>query len=297
MGSEGSHSMNGREGREEADAERVSYGYRRVEAAEKRRLVDRHFDAIARRYVLADALMSFGLDRRWRRFAVRRLAPKRGARVLDLAGGTADLALIAARETAAEGSVTVCDINRAMLRAGLRRARRFRHRERLLWAQADAESLPFAREAFDAVTVGFGIRNFIHLERGLEEIARVLKDGGSLMILEFSVPKTPWLRSLYELYSFRVMPIVGRIVTGTAAPFTYLAESIRVFPAPEAVRARLEAAGFTNVTFERLTDGIAVVYLAERHRGAAGSVSAADESRATRASRSTAIRSGSMPSS
>ncbi len=266
MGSEDSRLLNGHDGSAASDTERVSYGYRHVEAAEKRRLVDRHFDAIARRYVLADALLSFGLDQRWRRLAVRRLALKNGDRVLDLAGGTADLALLAARETAPAGSVTVCDINMAMMRAGLRRASRSRHRERLLWAQGDAESLCFPAETFDAVIVGFGVRNFVHLERGLEEMARVLKRGGRLMILEFSVPKTPWLRSLHELYSFKVMPVVGEIVTGTAAPFRYLAESIRVFPAPEALKARLEASGFTHVAFERLTDGIVVVYLAERHR-------------------------------
>jgi demethylmenaquinone methyltransferase / 2-methoxy-6-polyprenyl-1,4-benzoquinol methylase len=250
----------------QADADRVSYGYRRVGAAEKRRLVDRHFDAIARRYVLADALLSFGLDRMWRHRAVRRLALKRGERVLDVAGGTADLALLAAREAAPEGTVTICDINMAMMRAGLHRARRCRHRERLLWAQGDAERMPFPSETFDAVTVGFGVRNFVHLERGLAEMARVLKKGGRLMILEFSVPKTRRLRTLYELYSVKVMPVVGKIVTGTAEPFKYLAESIRVFPAPEVLCARLEDAGFTNVDFERLTDGIAVVYLAERRR-------------------------------
>lgn len=266
VGSEGSRLLKGQDGSAAADTERVSYGYRHVEASEKRRLVDRHFDAIARRYILADALLSFGLDQTWRRFAVRRLALKKGDRVLDLAGGTADLALLAAPEAAPEGSVTVCDINMEMMRAGLRRARRSRHRERLFWAQGDAESLSFPSETFDAVTVGFGIRNFVHLERGLEEIARVLKRDGRLMILEFSVPRTPWLRRLYELYSFKVMPVVGGIVTGTAAPFRYLAESIRVFPTPEALKARLEASGFTNVAFERLTNGIVVVYLAERHR-------------------------------
>jgi demethylmenaquinone methyltransferase/2-methoxy-6-polyprenyl-1,4-benzoquinol methylase len=256
----------GRHGPPGAPAERVSYGYRLVEASEKRRLVDRHFDAIARRYVLADSLLSFGLDGRWRRHAIRRLGLRPGERVCDLAGGTADLAILAAREVAPQGDVTICDINMPMMRAGVSRSRRFRHRERLLWAQGDAESLPFPTGVFDAVTAGFGVRNFVHLERGLSEMSRVLKPGGRLMILEFSVPETAWLRALYELYSFKAMPVVGRAVTGTGEPFRYLAESIRVFPAPEELRSRLVAAGFVGVSFERLTDGIAVVYLGERHR-------------------------------
>ena len=124
--------------------------------------------------------------------------------------------------------------------------------------------LPGADGVFDAVTVGFGVRNLVHLERGLTEMFRVLKRAGKLVILEFSVPKTRWIRDLYERYSFRIMPRAGKAITGASAPFEYLAESIRVFPTPERVKAMLEESGFRRVTIQRLTDGIAVVYLATK---------------------------------
>jgi len=244
----------------------VSFGYQKVAPEDKRRLVDQQFDAIARRYDLADRLLSFGLDSLWRRLAVRRLAPNKGDRVLDLCGGTADLAILAARDVAPEGTVTICDINSAMMKIGQEKAKRSRHKKSILWVRGDAETMCFADNTFDAVTVGFGVRNFVHLERGIGEIFRVLKNGGKFMILEFSVPRSGWIKSLYESYSFKVMPFVGKLVTDTAEPFKYLAESIRVFPAPEAVKATLEALGFKRVTFQRLTDGIAVVYLGEKER-------------------------------
>ena len=246
------------------DRDEVSYGYRTVAAADKRRLVGQHFEKIARRYDLADALLSFGLHFLWRRSAIRRLALKRGDNVLDLCGGTADLALRAARSVTPGGTVTVCDISRAMMLEGRQKASRSGYRETVSCVQGDAEMLPLPGNTFDAVTVGFGVRNLVHLERGLREIFRVLKCGGKLMILEFSVPRTGWIRHLYNLYSFSVMPFAGKVVTGSAEPFKYLAESIRVFPAPEALKATLEASGFAHVTFQRLNNGIVVVYLATR---------------------------------
>lgn len=246
------------------NADEVSYGYRRVAAADKRRLVDRHFETIAPRYVLADAILSFGLDSRWRKRAVQRLALKPGDKVLDLCGGTADFAVLAAGRVAPEGTVTVCDISRAMMLAGRPRVERSHHERNILWVQGDAENLGFPDGTFDAVTVGFGVRNLVHLERGLTEMFRVLKHDGKLAILEFSVPKTRWIRGLYEQYSFRIMPRAGKVITGTSAPFRYLAESIRVFPTPERVKAMLEESGFSRVTIRRLTDGIAVVYLATK---------------------------------
>lgn len=243
------------------DADNVSYGYRSVTASEKRRLVDQDFEAIAVRYDLADALLSFGLHLLWKRFAIGRLQLRKGERVLDLCGGTGDLAILAAREVMPGGSVAVCDINSAMMQVGRQKVSRLDLKDAVLWVRGDAESLSFRDEAFDAVTVGFGVRNLVNLERGLREILRILKIRGRLMILEFSVPKTGWIKRLYEAYSFKVMPPAGRLITGAGEPFKYLAESIRVFPAPEALSAKLEALGFKNVAFNRLTDGIAVVYL------------------------------------
>lgn len=238
----------------------VSYGYRSVSPEEKRRLVDKQFDAIARRYDLADTLLSFGLDSRWRKFAITSLALKNGDTVLDLCGGTAGLAVLAADRIGPRGNVTVCDINREMMRTGKEKLRRLHHKRLILWTQGDAGDMCFRDNVFDAVTVGFGVRNFVHLEQGLLEMLRVLKPGGKLLILEFSVPRTALIRSLYESYSFKVMPLVGKFITGAAGPFRYLAESIRVFPPPEALKATLEAVGYRDVVFRRLTDGIAVVY-------------------------------------
>jgi demethylmenaquinone methyltransferase/2-methoxy-6-polyprenyl-1,4-benzoquinol methylase len=251
-------------GESRGSKDEVSYGYRTVTSADKRRLVDEHFETIAPRYDLADAILSFGLDSLWRRAVVRRLSLKRGERVLDLCGGTAGLAALAAPRVGRDGTVTVCDTNRAMMLTGRSRAARSRHGENILWVQGDAENLGFPDSAFDAVMVGFGVRNLAHVDRGLSEIFRVLKRGGKLAILEFSLPEARWLRGLYGLYSFGIMPFAGKVITGTAEPFAYLAESIRVFPKPEHVKTALEASGFARVTFRRLTNGIAVAYHAEK---------------------------------
>lgn len=242
------------------DTATVSYGYRSVLAAEKRWLIDRHFNRIARRYDLADALLSFGLHFWWKRFAIRQLALNRGDRVLDLCGGTGDFAVLAARAVAPEGTVTVCDISRPMMEAGQGKVRRSGYQRTIGWLQKDAERIPFPENIFDAVTIGFGLRNLIHLERGLLEVFRVLKKGGRLLGLEFSIPGNVWLRALYHFYSFKVMPLAGKAISGTADPFKYLAESIRVFPRPEAVKVIMEDSGFSDVTWRRLTNGIVVVY-------------------------------------
>ena len=247
-----------------AEAEEVSFGYASVSAPEKRRLVGGQFDSIARRYDLADALLSFGLHFRWKRWGIDRLALKDGELALDVCGGTADLALLASTRVVPHGFAFVYDFNRPMMRAGRVKAKRSRFAESVLFIEGDAESLSFPDAVFDAITVGFGIRNLVHLDRGLSEMHRVLKPGGRIMILEFSLPVHAWFRRLYDLYSFKVMPLGARIICGTAGPFRYLAESIRVFDPPERVVERLKSAGFSDVRFRRLTDGIAVVYLARR---------------------------------
>jgi demethylmenaquinone methyltransferase / 2-methoxy-6-polyprenyl-1,4-benzoquinol methylase len=243
---------------------KVSFGYRQVGADEKRKLVDEQFDAIARSYDLADVLLSLGLHFLWKRTTVRSLGFLEGHMVLDLCGGTADLALLAAGKVGRGGRVVVYDINRAMIEAGKPKVERSPLAERISFIQGDAERMSFRDACFDAVTVGFGIRNLVHLDRGLAEVYRVLKPGGRFSILEFSLPVWGWLRRLYDLYSRHVMPRAAGIICGTGAPFVYLHESIRVFPSPEELFERLRSAGFANVTFRRLTNGIAVVYLAHK---------------------------------
>ncbi len=248
--------------------EQVPFGYRRVDPGEKKRLVSAQFDPIARTYDLADAVLSAGLDASWRRRAIRLLGLGAGDRVLDLCGGTGDLAFLALRKTGPDGRVVVCDFNRPMIDVGRERAARRGPATGLRFVQGDAEALGFPDGSFDAVTVGFGLRNLVRPEAGLAEMRRVLRPGGKLMILEFSVPAAAWMRRLYGVYSFRLMPLLARLVTGTAEPFRYLAESIRVFPPPEEVAAAVARAGFADVGLKRLTGGIAVIYLARASRSA-----------------------------
>ena len=244
--------------------EEVSYGYKKIAASEKRRLILGHFETIAGRYDLADALLSFGLHFYWRQRVLRRLKLKPGDTVLDLCAGTADFAVMAAGMVGPVGKAVVCDISRAMMIAGQQKVVRAGVADRVHWVQGDAERMGFAGKSFDAVIVGYGIRNFVFLEKGIREIRRVLKNDGKFVAMEFGIPETPWLRALYHFYSFKIMPAAGKLITGTADPFHYLAESIRVFPAPDRVRALMTASGMVNVDSERLTGGLAVLYYGEK---------------------------------
>ena len=244
--------------------EKVSFGYRRVAPEEKRRLVREQFDPIAATYDLADAVLSAGLDSRWRRRGIRLLGLKWGDRVLDLCGGTGDFALLAAKRTASGGRTVIYDFNRAMMDAGRTKTGRASLSGRISFIQGDAENISFSAGAFEVITLGFGLRNFVHTEAGLREMHRVLKPSGRILILEFSLPRRKWQRALYHFYSFRVIPIIARMISGTAGPYRYLAESIRVFPRPEQVAEMIERAGFKEVTFRRLTAGLAVLYLARK---------------------------------
>jgi demethylmenaquinone methyltransferase/2-methoxy-6-polyprenyl-1,4-benzoquinol methylase len=242
--------------------DRVPFGYREVSPEEKKRLVREQFDPIASTYDLADAVLSAGLDERWRSKGIALLGLNEGDRVLDLCGGTGDFALLAAVRTGEKGRVVICDFNRRMMDAGRRKVSRSPRGQNILFIQGDAESISFADRSFDAVTLGFGLRNFAHPELGLREMHRVLKPGGRLLVLEFSLPERSGLRLLYHFYSFRVMPLVARLVSGTAGPYRYLAESIRVFPPPERVAELIASAGFEDVRLKRLTRGLATLYTA-----------------------------------
>jgi demethylmenaquinone methyltransferase/2-methoxy-6-polyprenyl-1,4-benzoquinol methylase len=240
--------------------DKVSFGYRTVGAGDKKRLVHDVFTPIAGTYDRADALLSLGLHFLWKQDAVRRLGLRPGQRVLDVCGGTADLALKAAKRVGGSGQAVVYDFNRPMMETGRRKSGRAHNGEIVAFVQGDAECLAFPDDTFDAVTVGFGLRNLADLDRGLGEILRVLKPGGRLSALEFSLPRRRWQRSLYALYSVRLMLPAARLITGTDGPFRYLVESIRVFDPPAGVAGRLGRAGFTDVAFKPRTLGIAVIY-------------------------------------
>lgn len=241
-------------------AEKVPFGYRAVEAEEKKRLVHDQFTPIAGTYDRADALLSLGLHFLWKRAAVRRLGLRPGQSVLDVCGGTADLALRAAKRVGGSGRAVVYDFNRPMMETGRKKSGRARSGGIIAFVEGDAERLAFPEASFDAVTVGFGLRNLVDLDRGLDEIFRVLRPGGRLSALEFSLPRRRWQRSLYSFYSFRIMLPAARVITGTDGPFRYLAESIRVFDPPEGVASRLGRAGFTDVAIRPLSLGIASIY-------------------------------------
>jgi len=237
------------------------FGYRRVSAAEKVNLVLNHFNTVAAKYDLVNTLLSFGLHLLWKRTAVKMMGLREGDWVIDVCGGTADLALLAARAVGPSGRVTVYDINRAMMEAGRPKVANSPLADRIIYLQGDAERLSCPDRSLDAAMVGFGIRNLTHPEVGFKEMHRVLKPGGKLMCLEFSTPQTPWFRWLYDLYSFTLMPLVGKILVGTWEAYTYLPQSIRMFSRPEELTATLKGLGFSQVRYRRLTNGIAVIHL------------------------------------
>lgn len=245
-------------------AEKVPFGYRAVSPEEKRRLVSCQFDQVAETYDLADTVLSAGLDARWRRKAISLLGLEAGETVLDLCGGTGGLALLAAAKTDPGGRVVIYDFNRAMMEAGKPRIGRAPAGHAIRFVQGEAEHLALPARAVDAITLGFGLRNFVDPAAGLAEMARVLRPGGRLLILEFSVPRNRALRALYHVYSFRIMPLLARLVSGTDGPYRYLAESIRVFPPPETILAMLGEAGFADAACRRLTGGIAVITTARK---------------------------------
>lgn len=235
------------------------FGFSTVPEEEKPLRVGRVFDSVADRYDLMNDLMSAGLHRLWKRFAVEQSLTRPGDRVLDVAGGTADLARQFARRVGARGQVVLTDINAAMLKIG---------RDRLLddgviipVAQCDAEKLPFPADSFDCVSVAFGLRNMTHKEAALAEMLRVLRPGGRLLVLEFSRVWKP-LQPLYDAYSFQVLPRLGKLVTGDDGSYRYLAESIRVHPDQERLKQMMERAGFERVEYFNLAAGVVAL-----HRG------------------------------
>ncbi len=242
------------------EGSKVHFGYRLVSRDEKGGLVRRHFDSIAAKYDFMNTVLSFGMHLLWKRWAVGMLGLGPQGRILDLCGGTGDLSMIAARRTGPGGKVLLCDINLAMMKTGRKKLARGSVPGRIELVQGNAELLPLRAEQFDAAMVGFGIRNLTEMEKGLAEMFRVLKPGGKLMCLEFSRPVTAWFRRLYDLYSFHIMPLAGKILAGSREAYTYLPESIRVFPGPEELKAILERIGFVEVLYRRFTNGIAVVH-------------------------------------
>ena len=236
-----------------SDSRTTHFGYENVDEASKAARVAGVFHSVAARYDLMNDLMSAGLHRAWKAFTIGQAAVRPGMRVLDVAGGTGDLARAFARRVGPQGQVWLTDINASMLTVG---------RDRLVddaclqpAVQCDAEALPFPDGYFDRVTVAFGLRNMTHKERALAEMRRVLAPGGRLLVLEFSRVRKA-LAPLYDLYSFTVLPWLGRQVAGDGASYRYLAESIRMHPDQDTLKSMMEEAGFARVRYFTLTGGV-----------------------------------------
>ena len=236
------------------------FGFTQVPHQDKVHRVAQVFDSVATNYDIMNDLMSLGIHRLWKRFTIELSGVQRGQRILDLAGGTGDLAAKFATLVGAQGQVILADINAAMLQVG---------RERLLdrgvlvdYAQVNAETLPFANNTFDIITIAFGLRNVTDKEAALASMLRVLKPGGRLLILEFSELKVRPLKPLYDLYSFKVLPLLGKIIVKDADSYRYLAESIRMHPNQETLLEMMQTVGFDRCDYHNLSGGIVAV-----HRG------------------------------
>ena len=245
-----------------ARSEQTHFGRRTVPLDEKQGLVDEVFRRVADRYDLMNDLMSFGLHRVWKNVLAAKARPSttRPFALVDVAGGTGDVAFRVVRAGGPLTTATVADINAEMLRVGAERAERLRLKDRVTFVEANAEALPFADGRFDAYTIAFGIRNVPRVESALAEAYRVLRRGGHFLCLEFSRLDVPVLDRLYDAYSFSAIPAMGRVVAGDGRPYRYLVESIRKFPPPELFAETIAKAGFGRVTHTHLTGGVVAIH-------------------------------------
>ena len=242
--------------------EKANFGFREVPAGEKAGMVRGVFDSVAGRYDLMNDLMSLGVHRLWKAAFLDWLAPRGGARLLDVAGGTGDIAV--RYRARGGGPVIVCDINHAMIEKGVERAERRQESEGISWVCGDAEALPVADGSVDAYTIAFGLRNVTRIDRALAEARRVLRPGGRFMCLEFSRPALAVLDPVYDFYSFKLLPEIGHWVAGDRDAYVYLVESIRQFPDQESLKDRMAVVGLERASYRNLSGGIAAIHSAWR---------------------------------
>ncbi len=244
------------------DEKTTHFGYEEVAVDEKAGRVRAVFDSVANKYDLMNDLMSFGVHRLWKRHTIEISGVRRGQRVLDLAAGTGDLSARFSGLVGAEGEVIFSDINAAMLEQGRERMLNEGRAGNLHYVQADAQYLPFPENHFDCVTIGFGLRNVTDKQLAIDAIYKVLRPGGRLLVLEFSKPTNKPLEKLYDLYSFSLLPKIGKVITGDEESYRYLAESIRMHPDQETLKGMMEHAGFERCDYFNLTGGVVAI-----HRG------------------------------
>jgi demethylmenaquinone methyltransferase/2-methoxy-6-polyprenyl-1,4-benzoquinol methylase len=243
-----------------SDKRTTHFGYREVETDQKAGLVANVFHSVASRYDLMNDLMSGGVHRLWKRFTIEVSGVRRGQRVLDIAGGTGDLAAKFSKLVGPEGEVVLADINESMLNVGRDRLTDRGVCGNIEYVQADAQYLPFPDNHFDAITIAFGLRNVTDKDMALRSMLRVLKPGGRLLVLEFSKPTSELFGKVYDTYSFQVIPRVGKLVTGDEESYRYLAESIRMHPDQETLKQMMADAGFANCEYFNMTGGVVALH-------------------------------------
>ncbi len=238
----------------------TDFGFQKVKAGEKASRVADVFHSVAGKYDLMNDLMSGGVHRLWKLFTVEMAAVRPGQAVLDIAGGTGDLAAKFSQLVGPTGNVVLADINSAMLNVGRDKLLDRGLAHNIFFAQADAQYLPFPDNTFDCITIAFGLRNVTDKDLALRSMLRVLKPGGRLLVLEFSKPQSGLLEKAYDTYSFRLLPLMGRLVAGDADSYRYLAESIRMHPDQETLKQMMDTAGFTQCSYHNMTGGIVALH-------------------------------------
>lgn len=240
--------------------DKTHFGYQTVDAAAKAGMVGQVFDSVAAKYDVMNDLMSFGVHRLWKRFTVSQAAVRRGQVVLDLAGGTGDLAAQFSKAVGKDGLVVLGDINNAMLNTGRDKLIDHGRIGNIEYAQLNAECLPFEDDTFDCITMAFGLRNVTDKDRALASMNRVLKPGGKLLVLEFSKPVLPLLSKAYDAYSFSALPLMGKLIANDADSYRYLAESIRMHPDQDTLQSMMDDAGFGRTGYHNLTGGVVAMH-------------------------------------
>jgi len=243
-----------------SDEKYTHFGYKQVPVTEKARHVSRVFHSVAAKYDLMNDLMSGGIHRLWKHFTIQMSGIRPGHRVLDIAGGTGDLTAKFSRLVGHDGLVVLADINDSMLKVGRDKLIDHGIAGNVVFTQADAQYLPFPDNTFDCITIAFGLRNVTDKDLALSSMLRVLKPGGCLLVLEFSKPVAKPLEKLYDIYSFRVLPVMGKLVANDADSYRYLAESIRMHPDQETLRDMMATAGFMRCEYHNLTGGIVALH-------------------------------------
>ncbi|SEK70234.1 bifunctional demethylmenaquinone methyltransferase/2-methoxy-6-polyprenyl-1,4-benzoquinol methylase UbiE [Ectothiorhodospira marina] len=243
-----------------SDDKTTDFGYERVPVTEKAKRVGQVFHSVAQRYDVMNDLMSMGIHRAWKRFTIEVAAARPGWKILDLAGGTGDLAAKFSRIVGPKGHVVLCDINASMLECGRARLVDEGLVENLNYVQGNAECLPYPDDYFDLITIAFGLRNVTDKNKALVSMLRVLKPGGKLLVLEFSQPTSKGFSQIYDLYSFKALPMMGKLVANDAESYRYLAESIRMHPDQETLKQMMETAGFERCDYHNLTGGVVALH-------------------------------------